>query len=94
MEELKKILFWTVTPQKTSASEEVETFYFTNDAAAREFLVSDHFQKEYGQNGSIKANEFNIFDTAQGLIDHTVKKLRDAGLSKLTEKEKRALGLV
>lgn len=64
--------------------------YFVNLSDAEEAAKG---QGEWGSNGEIEHVELTIFETFKEFLDHKEAEERKAALKKLTDREKRLLGL-
>ena len=91
----KPIKYWVVKrPSKQTDGAMKDVAHFTKDTEAKLFAESSYFTNSYGSVGSVECVSFNIFDTAVEAEANSLEKLRESGLAKLSDKEKRALGLL
>lgn len=88
------VKYWSV--KRNSKTEEgvlKNVAHFTLEDEATTFASSDFFSSIYGGSGVVECIHHPIFDTAAAAEASATSKLQESGLSKLNDKEKKALGL-
>jgi len=93
---MKKIVYWSVSDNYSvdgrdpSGRKTIGNFFDKNDA-----MLYSHGRGNYGHDASVTEHELIIFDTYQEAINkEDEKRDKQKALDKLTNREKRLLGLL